>query len=296
MEITFLGTSSMVPTRDRNQSGVFLSYKTEGMLFDCGEGIQRQFKTAGAKMTAVTKVLLSHWHGDHVLGLPGLVQTLSATDYNRTLEIYGPRGTKDRIAHLFKAFVFDKNIELTITEVREGRFYDGKDFALEALPMEHGIETLGYAFIEKDRRKILPKKLQHFGIRPGPIVGKLQEGHSVTVKGTAVSPNDVSTMEKGKKVAYITDTRLCENCFALAHQADILICEATYASSLEGKGEEYSHMTASQAAQIAARAGVGRLYLTHFSARYKDVSELEEEARQKFPESTCAYDFLKIKV
>ena len=296
MEIVFLGTSSMVPTKDRNQSGVFLSYGTQGLLFDCGEGIQRQFKMAGLKITSVTKVLLSHWHGDHVLGLPGLVQTLSASDYGKSLEIYGPKGTRQRIEHLFQAFVFDKDIELKITEVREGRFYDGKDFTLEALPMEHGIETLGYAFIEKDKRRILPKKLDHFGIKPGPIVGRLQEGHTVEVKGKHVHPDDVSSIVRGKKVAYITDTKLCENCFALAHQADVLVCESTYASSLEGKGEEYSHMTASQAAQIAARAGVRKLYLTHFSARYKDVSELEEEARKMFPDSTCAYDFLKVKI
>ncbi len=296
MEITFLGTSSMVPTKERNQSGVFLSYGTEGLLFDCGEGIQRQFKVAGLKITSVTKIILSHWHGDHVLGLPGLVQTLSAAEYGRNLEIYGPRGTKQRIDHLFKAFVFDKDIELKVVEVREGKFYDGNDFTLEALPLEHGIETLGYSFIEKDKRKILPKKLQQLGIKPGPIVGKLQAGHAVDIKGGKVHPDDVSIVEKGKKITYITDTKLCENCFALAHGSDVLICESTYGSSLEGKGEEYSHMTASQAAQIAARAGVDKLYLTHFSARYKDVSELEEEAKRTFENSTCAYDFLKIKV
>ena len=114
MEITFLGTSSMVPTRDRNQSGVFLSYKTEGMLFDCGEGIQRQFKAAGVKMTAVTKVLITHWHGDHVLGLPGLFQTLSNSDYKKTIEIYGPKGTSAYIKELKNLF----NLKIKTEEIK----------------------------------------------------------------------------------------------------------------------------------------------------------------------------------
>src|SRR3989338_5530690 len=111
MQITFLGTSSMVPTKERNQIGVFLSYGPEGILFDCGEGIQRQFKIADESITKITKILISHWHGDHVLGLPGLIQTLSTSNYERTLEIYGPKGTKMRIKKLFEAFVFDRKIE-----------------------------------------------------------------------------------------------------------------------------------------------------------------------------------------
>ncbi|HLD86724.1 MAG TPA: MBL fold metallo-hydrolase, partial [Candidatus Nanoarchaeia archaeon] len=224
MEIVFLGTSSMVPTKERNQSGVFLRYGTHGLLFDCGEGIQRQFKVAGLKITSVTKVIITHWHGDHVLGLPGLVQTLSAVDSQKSLEIYGPKGTKERIEHLFKAFVFDKDIDLKVVEVSEGKFFDSGEFTLEALPMEHGIETLGYSFVEKDRRRMNQKKLDSLGIR-GPVVGKLQDGQSITVKGKTIRPEDVSVMEKGKKVTYITDTKLNENCFALAHGADILICE-----------------------------------------------------------------------
>ena len=295
MEIVFLGTSSMVPTKERNQSGVFLRYGTHGLLFDCGEGIQRQFKVAGLKITSVTKVIITHWHGDHVLGLPGLVQTLSAVDSQKSLEIYGPKGTKERIEHLFKAFVFDKDIDLKVVEVSEGKFFDSGEFTLEALPMEHGIETLGYSFVEKDRRRVIQKKLDALKIS-GPLVGRLQIGETISIGGKTIRPEDVSVIEKGKKIAYITDTKLNENCFTLAHGADILICESTYGSKLEGKGEEYNHMTASHAAQIASRAGVGRLYLTHFSARYKDISELEEEARESFPETVAASDFLKIKV
>ena len=286
----------MVPTKDRNQSGVFLRYGTEGLLFDCGEGIQRQFKHAGISPVSVTKILLSHWHGDHVLGLPGLIQTLSASEYGKTLSIYGPKGTKERIKHLFQAFVFDKNIDLDIHEVTEGVFVDNKQYELQALPLEHGVEILGYSFTEKDKRRILTNKLDQLGIKPGPSVGKLQEGEPIVHKGKTIHPDQVSAIQKGKKFTYITDTKLCDNCFALAHNADLLVCESTYSSKLEGKGEEYNHMTAAQAAEIAMRSHVGKLILTHFSARYKNVNELEEEAQQTFENTTCAFDFMKVKL
>ncbi len=296
MEIVFLGTSSMVPTKERNQSAVFLRYGTEGILFDCGEGTQRQFKIAGISPSSVTKIIISHWHGDHVLGLPGLIQTLSAAEYGKTLEIYGPKGSKERMDHMFKTFVFDNKISLEVIEVKEGKFLESKDYAIEALPLDHGVATLGFRFVEADKRKINMKKAEQLGLKAGPMIGKLQEGQEVTHKGKKISPNDVSTVEKGKILTYITDTKLCENCFSLAHGADVLICESTYGSKLEGKGEEYSHMTATQAAQIAQRSGVGKLYLTHFSARYKNVSELEDEAKETFENTTAATDFMKIKI
>jgi len=143
MQLTFLGTSSMVPTKERNQIAVFLSYGAEGILFDCGEGTQRQFKIAGISLTKVTKILISHWHGDHVLGLPGLMQTLSSLDYTGKLEIYGPFGTKKRMESMFEAFVFDKKLDFAVKEVKSGVFFENGDFRLEAHPLEHGIETLG---------------------------------------------------------------------------------------------------------------------------------------------------------
>jgi len=179
MQLTFLGTSSMVPTKERNQTAVFLSYGSEGILFDCGEGTQRQFKITGISLTKVTKILISHWHGDHVLGLPGLMQTLSSTDYNGTLEIYGPIGTKKRIESMFQAFVFDKRLDFKVKEAKQGMFFDGKDFQLEAYPLEHGIETLGYRLVEKDRRKVDMKKARKLGIPEGPLIGKLQQGESI---------------------------------------------------------------------------------------------------------------------
>jgi len=294
MQITFLGTSSMVPTKERNQIAVFLSYGSEGILFDCGEGTQRQFKIAGISLPKVTKILLSHWHGDHVLGLPGLMQTLSSMSYAGKLEIYGPTGTKKRMESMFEAFVFDKRLDFEVHEVKSGIFFEDNEIQLEAYQLEHGIETLGFRFTEKDSRKVDMKKVKKLGIPSGPLIGKLQEGKSIEYKGRKIEPDEATYIEKGKIIAYITDTLLCDNCHKIADNADLLICEATYSSKLVDKSEEYGHMTAKQAGQLANKANAKQLVLIHFSARYKNTQELEEDARDIFDNTICSKDFMKI--
>ena len=296
MQITFLGTSSMVPTKERNHIAIFLSYGSEGVLFDCGEGTQRQFKIAGISLTKITKILISHWHGDHVLGLPGIMQSLSSTDYNNKLEIYGPVGTKKRMEKMFEAFVFDRRLNFAVKEVKSGIFFDGNDFQIEACPLEHGIETLGYSFVEKDKRRIDMKKVKKLGIPQGPLLGKLQQGKAIEHNGKKIIPEDAAYIENGKKVAYIADTVMCDNCYKIADNADLLICEATYSSKLADKSEEYGHLTAKHAAQIANKSNVKQLVLTHFSARYKNTQELEEDARNIFDNVICANDFMKIEL
>jgi len=294
MQITFLGTSSMIPTKERNQTAVFLSYGSEGILFDCGEGTQRQFKIAGISLTKITKILISHWHGDHVLGLPGLIQSLSSTGYSHKLEIYGPSGTKKRIEKIFEAFVFDRRIDFVLREVKTGIFFENNEFQLEAYLLEHGIETLGYRFVEKDKRKIDIRKVKKFGIPFGPLLGKLQEGKTIEHNHKKIPPDEVTFIEAGKKLAYVTDTLLCDNCYKIADNVDLLICEATYSSKLVDKSEEYGHLTAKQSAQLANKSNARQLVLIHFSARYKNTQELEEDARAIFDNVICAKDFMKI--
>ncbi len=296
MQLTFLGTSSMIPTKERNQTSVFLSYGSEGILFDCGEGTQRQMKIAGLSLTKVTKVLISHWHGDHVLGLPGLMQTLSSSEYEKTLEIYGPTGTKKRMESMFEAFVFDKRLSFKVIEVKSGKFFENNDFEIESYPLEHGIETLGFRFVEKDKRKIDMKKIRKLGIPEGPLLGKIQQGIEITHQGKKVNPDEVTYIEGGKIVAYVTDTLLCDNCYKVAENADLLISESTYSSKLTDKSEEYGHMTAKQAGQLANKANAKQLVLIHFSARYKNTQELEEDARNVFDNVVCAQDFMKIEL
>lgn len=296
MQIVFLGTSSMVPTKERNHSSILLSYGSENILVDCGEGTQRQLKIAGIKLTKITRILISHWHGDHVLGLPGLIQSMSSSGYNKTLNIYGPKGTKRLIEKMFEVFGFDQKFEIKVNEVKSGKFFEDDDFALEAEQLEHNIETLGYRFGEKDRRKINISYVKNLCIPEGPLLGKLQDGKSIMWKGKKIDAGKATNMTKGKSVAIITDTVPCKGAYKLAKDADLLISEATYASDLEEKGTEYGHMTARQAAEIANRSNAKQLILTHFSARYKNTSDLEDEARTYFDNVVTAEDFMKINI
>jgi len=296
MHIMFLGTSSMVPTKERNQSAVLISCVDESILVDCGEGTQRQLKSAGIKLTSINMILISHWHGDHVLGLPGLIQSMAASGYNRILEIYGPKGSRKRFEDMFKVFVFDRKIGLSINEVSQGIIFENKDYFIEAGLLEHGIETLGFSIQEKDRRKINMAKAKRLGLKEGPLIGKLQMGEEVKIGNKSVKADEVSTVAEGKKITIITDTVPCVGADKLAKNADLLVCEATYDSKLEEKSMEYNHTTAKQAAEMANRAGAKKLVLTHFSARYKDTKGLEEEAGTYFSNVQCAYDFMKVNV
>ncbi len=296
MQILFLGTSSMVPTKERNQSGVLISHGSEGILVDCGEGTQRQLKIAGEKLTRITKILISHWHGDHVLGLPGLIQSMSAVGYEKKLQIYGPSGTKEFMKKMFEVFLFDRKIELEVHEAKNGVFFENESLILEAELLEHNIETFGYNIIEKDKRRIDLKSTKRLGIPEGPLLGKLQDGKSIVWKGKKVDASDTTHIVKGKKITIISDTVPCKGNDVLAKDADILICESTYASTLESKGEEYGHMTAKQAAELANRSNAKKLILTHFSARYKSSHDLEEDARDYFDDVLCAKDFMRINV
>jgi len=296
IEITFLGTTCMIPTKERNHISNFISYKNEGILVDCGEGTQRQLKIAGIKFSKITKILISHWHGDHVLGLPGLLQSMSASDYNRKLKIYGLKGTKKYINNMIKSFGFDNRVDFEVFDVSEGIFFQNALFKLKAMELEHNIPTIGFRFIENDRRRINVQKIKKLGIPEGPKLGQLQKGHSIMLKGKKIEPRDVTYVVKGKHIGIITDTVLTKNCYALAKDADLLICEAAYSSKLEEKALEYKHMTAKQAALIASQSNVKELILTHFSARYKDTTEIEEDAKDVFQNVRCAYDFMKTKL
>ena len=296
MEILFLGTSSMVPTKERNQSGILVSHGSENILVDCGEGTQRQLKIAGVSLVKTTKILISHWHGDHVLGLPGLIQTMSSLGYDKKLRIYGPVGTKKFMKNIFKAFVFDSKIEIEVKDVKKGKFFENEELMLEAHLLEHNIETLGFNIVERNKRKINLAAIKKLGIPEGPLLGELQNGRSINWKGRKINADDATTITKGRKVTIVSDTVPCRGADLLAKDADILICEATYSSDLESKGEEHGHMTSKQAAELANRSNAKKLILTHFSARYKDTQELEDDAKNYFYNTLCARDFMRARV
>ena len=293
LELEILGTASMVPTKERNHTSAFLTYKDKGILFDCGEGTQRQLKIAGIKPSRISKILITHWHGDHVLGLPGLLQTMGNSDYVEKLEIYGPKGSKKYFEHMTKSFAFDTKVEMEIKEVDEGIIFENNDFYIQAERLSHGILTLGYSFIEKDTRKIDKRKIKNI---PGKLIGTLQKGKSVMIKGKNIHPDDVGSIQRGKKISFITDTEPCNGANQLAEGSDIMVCESTYMDELEEKGSQYKHMTAKQAALIASNNDVKKLVLIHFSGRYKTTDEIEKEARDIFPNTDCAYDFYKNRI
>lgn len=296
IKIIFLGTSAMVPTKERNHSGIFVSYNNEGILMDCGEGIQRQFKIAGISLTKITKIFISHWDGDHVLGLPGLLMSLSNLEYNKILEIYGPINTKKFMNKIFDTFYFDNKLKIKINDVKQGIFFENKVFKLESFNLEHKTPTMGINFIEKDRRRINLVYINKKKIPEGPLLGKLQKNKSIKWKGKIINPEKATYLVKGKKITYISDTVYCKNCIKFSKNADLLISDATYSSKLEEKAKEYMHMTAKQAAQIANLANVNKLILTHFSQRYKTTDEILEDAQENFKNVVCAYDFMKVKL
>ncbi|MFH1399672.1 MAG: ribonuclease Z [Candidatus Woesearchaeota archaeon] len=296
MQLLFLGTSCMIPTKQRNTSAILLTYKSENILFDCGEGTQRQLRIAGLKPSKITKILISHWHGDHVLGLPGIIQTMGASEYNGTLKIFGPKGSKSHVEKMMDAFSFDNKVNFEVVEITKKRFFETADFILEAKYLEHGMPCVGYSFIEKDRRRIKVAVAKSLGIPDGPLLGALQAGRTIKVKGREISPEIATYVVKGKKITYVADTVICDNAIELAQDSDILISESVYDSSLEEKAQEYKHLTARQAGLIANQAEVKKLVLTHFSQRYKDTQTIEEDARVVFNNVLCAEDFMKIKL
>ncbi|MBI2550000.1 ribonuclease Z [Candidatus Woesearchaeota archaeon] len=299
MEIVFLGTSSMVPTKERNQSAVFISHGSEGILVDCGEGTQRQFKITGIPLTKITRILVSHWHGDHVLGLPGVIQTLNSSTTGHRLQVFGPKGTRAQFEHMGKTFLMeygDGRLKLEVNDIEEGMVFENDDFYIESKKLQHSVPCLGYSIVQKDRVHINLAAVKKLGLPEGPLLGQLQAGKTVTWKGKIVKPSEVTYATKGKKVTVIMDTELCNSAIELAEGADVLICEATYADELEGKAGEYKHLTAGQAATIANKAGAGKLVLTHFSQRYKTTQQVEEDARTTFDNVICAKDFMRLEV
>ena len=295
--ICFLGTSQAVPTARRNHTAMLLQYKDENMLVDCGEGTQRQFRKAGLNPCRLTRILITHWHGDHILGLPGLLQTLALNGYNKTLHIYGPRGTRQYAELMFRLFVFIGKIKYEVTEIEVGKVFETNDFYIEAMPMIHGATCLAYSFVEKDKRRINKEKLKKLKLPNTRLIKELQQGRDIELNGKKISAKDITYMQKGKKISFILDTALNENAYRIAKDSDILICEATYTKKEKDLAADYKHLTAEQSAQIAKKANVKRLILTHISQRYENKEKhILTEAKKIFQNASIAEDLDKIEL
>ena len=290
IKITFLGTSDAVPSVSRNHSAILLNYQGENILIDCGEGTQRQFRKAGLNPCKITRLLITHWHGDHVLGIPGILQTLAFSNYNKTLYIYGPKGTKKFMKEMFKVFIFSGKLKLNIEEV-SGKFLNEKDFYLESRAMTHGTPCNAYNFIIKGQIRINKEKLKKMKVPMGIHLKKLKQGKDVIYKGKKYKAKDLTFKEGDKKISVVLDTSLNKSIGPFVKNSDLLVCESTFDSEMREKAKAYRHLTVSQAAQIAKKAKVKKLFLTHISQRYeKNQKKTLGEARKIFKNSFLAKD------
>jgi len=299
IKITFLGTSQAVPTLTRNHTAIHISYANENILIDCGEGTQRQFRKARLNPCKLTRILITHWHGDHVLGLPGLLQTLALNNYSKTLHIYGPLGTKEFFEKITSMFVFvlKRELKVEVHEIADGVVFETPDFFVEARRMHHGTACLAYRFVEKDRVKLDKKKFTRYGLSESPILKVLKEKGKIKWKGKTIRLEQVSKIVRGRKITIILDTKLNKNCYEIAKNADLLICESTYSDEDAEKAKEYKHLTAKQAGEIAKKAKAKKLILTHISQRYEGKEKLLlKEAKKIFKNSEIAEDLKSIEI
>jgi ribonuclease Z len=291
-ELTVLGTASQVPTRHRNHNGYLLRWDTEAILFDPGEGTQRQMLMAGVAASELTRICITHFHGDHSLGLPGVVQRISLDRVPHPVVAHFPAGGKDFYDRLRHATSFYDNADIRPEPVGAGFAVRTAVGRLEALPLRHPIETYGYRLVEPDGRRMLPDRLAVHGIT-GPAVGELQR----TGRSGDVTLDEVSAPRPGQRFAFVMDTGLCDNVYALAEGADLLVIESTFLASEQALATHVGHLTAGQAGQVARQSGVRTLVLTHFSQRYPDATAFLDEARAEFDgEIVVAEDLARVPV
>jgi len=299
MQVVFLGTAASIPTVARALPSVVVKRKGEILMFDCGEGVQRQMIKAHVGFHKKMKVFVSHMHGDHVLGLPGLLQTMSMLDRTQRLEVYGPVGIKAFIESIQQTVQFVLTFPVEIHEIEDDSVIcEERDYYVKAARTEHVIPGLAYALIEKPRPgKFNPEKAVALGVPEGPLWSKLQRGEEVKTAGKVIKPEQVvGSPRPGRKIAYSGDTTPTESLVRLAEKADLLIHEATLEDSLTERAREDGHSTPSQAAETAKKAKVKRLILTHLSARYENAKPLLGQARKIFPNVRVAEDFMKIEI
>lgn len=280
-KVTFLGTADSIPSLTRNHSSILISKEAENILVDCGEGTQRQFRKAKLNPCKITKILITHWHGDHVLGLPGLLSTLALSGYNKTLEVYGPKGTEEKFWEVLNVFSFKREYGINFNEIGSGKFFENEEFYLESEEMEHSIPCLAYSFVEKGHVRVKKEVVDKIG--PGPHMKELKKGNEVEVLGCKYLPEESLYKEDDKKISIVMDTKINDKIVPFVEFADFLICEGTYSSDMIEEAIKHMHLTVEQVGEIAKKADVKKLFVTHISSRYlKDMKELLSEVKKVF--------------
>jgi ribonuclease Z len=293
MRLTFLGTAGSWPTKDRSASAIALDTERELILLDCGEGTQRQFFQSSASFMRVRRIFLTHFHGDHFLGLPGLIQSMGLNNRTEPLDIYGPRDTKEMIDRVLHLGYFTLRFPVEVHALPPGHSVELDGYEVRTAEAEHPVPSLAYRVDEGPKRGRFDGALaRSLGIR-GVDFARLEAGETVHAGANVVHPEDVMGPPRpGRSVVYSGDSAPTESVRRLAEKATVLIHEATTGQELEQEANRWGHSSARQAAEIAREAQVGTLFLTHFSSRYKETEPLEVEARNVFLESRGARDLL----
>lgn len=293
-EFVVLGTASQVPTRHRNHNGYVLRWDGEGIMFDPGEGTQRQMLRAGVAAHDLHRLCVTHFHGDHSLGLAGVIQRINLDRVPHPVTAHYPASGQRFFDRLRYATAYRETVRLGEQPVAtDGVLARTPSYVLEARKLSHPVESFGYRLVEPDGRRMLPERLAAHGIA-GPDVGRLQREGELN----GVTLDDVSEVRRGQRFAFVMDTRLCDGVHALAEGCDLLVIESTFLDEDERLAADHGHLTAGQAARAAADAGVRHLVLTHFSQRYSDPSEFERQARAAgfAGELTVARDLMRVPV
>ena len=299
LSVTFLGTGAACPSVERNVAALALAREGETLLFDCGEGTQRQMMRYGASF-AFRDIFFTHYHADHMLGVTGLMRTMGLQDRTLGVTLYGPRGAA-RILGAAIALGIERNrFPIEIVELQAGDRISRDDYDIVVFPTEHRADTVGYALVEHTRLgRFNPDRARELGVPEGPLWGRLHKGETVELPdGRRLGPADlVGEPRRGRTVVYTGDTRPSLGVVEAARGADLLIHDSTFGEEERARAEETGHSTAAQAAEVAREAGARRLVLTHISPRYtRDAPELLAEAKAVFPESVVARDGFMIDV
>lgn len=298
LKVTFLGTSGTIPSPNRNPSSIFIQFEGTRLLFDCGEGTQRQMMIAKTGFK-IDSVFITHLHTDHFIGLFGLIETMSLNERNERLRIFVPEEEVGFLRSLFKMFGYQNlSYSIEVYGLKDGDEVDFGKFKVLAFKTDHIVPSLGFALIEKERPGKFDKaKAEALGIPPGPLYSKLVKGESVELDGKIITPDMVvGPKRRGRKVVYTGDTRPTDRTVEVARDADLLIHDSSFTSDLIDWAVKSKHSTAREAAEVAKRANVKILVLTHISARYKDVKPILDEAKSVFKSVIVAEDLMSIDV
>lgn len=292
IELIFLGTSAAVPSAKRNHASILLRYFDEIMLFDCGEGTQRQLIKAKKSMMKIKKIFITHYHGDHFLGLPGLIQSMSFNERKEKLKIYAPEQCEAFLENLLNFIGYNPGFEIEIECIKNKKIIEEEKYKISFFEVEHNILTYGIAFQEKKGRVFLREKAIELGLKPGPDFAKLKRGESVEINGRVITPDMVLGEEKKSiKIVYSSDTRPCESTIKHAENA-YLIHDSTFSEDKKDRAIETMHSTAKEAAEVAKAGKAKKLFLFHISPRYENAEILLKESREIFNNVELSKDLL----